>query len=693
MEDFATRIENLWGGGLKVGKDGKVTGRTAKMETDALFKTMDSKLYSGATAVMGALPGLMTSLGANRVQDLETLNQGPRMSEASLTAVDAPVASKYTIDQEASEDQSRKAALLTGAGSIASMIPGVGGFLGAGLSMLGGSMGAQGPVIDRTQRKNTSQFGNAYKYGGKRKMKTAYVSGGRLQSLSSEGVEVKANEPSKTDSVDLGNAMVDDKEVLVDDKVFTNSIKDPEANKEFAALEKMNQKAMNRYQKLKTKTGDTEYEDEKHYKRNTEQLFQRQERLANMLGLRDQQGMPVQEEKGNFKYGGKMKYEFGGPGDPPVNKGIFDLIKYAMKDPKSYQNYWGAGGQYAKQKDPSKTPIPLTDLVKKYQGPVGGLLGSDFDLVDGNKVLGIENADAKLSNFLELTRQRRASLFNEIIPSSGLPLFGNTAGTPAATPQTTTPTTTTQPSSGTQEGSEGENNKNKKSFYTSAAPSNFGIFSNVANMMTNRPDYVSYDDVGRPELQQQELALREMKRGEAGAIMAARRAGNVGRSQVEARSQQVKNANLRNISAGQANQEAKIYGDSARAIAGMRGGFGQRRTAIQQANLQKDMMTDEINTKEKDSVKTENMRMQDNIRKLMIEKQLLQNTNANNQLLSGLLNSEDFNFDPTTGKVTLKDGRTFDASQILAGYKTTSTTTDGQGNKKTRVTTKQKTNG
>jgi hypothetical protein len=85
-----------------------------------------------------------------------------------------------------------------------------------------------------------------YKEGGKLSS-TDVMGGGMLQSISPDAVQVKANNPAQTDSVELKQAFVDHNEVIDNqERVFSDSIRTPGGRtvaKEAARLEKMKSKS------------------------------------------------------------------------------------------------------------------------------------------------------------------------------------------------------------------------------------------------------------------------------------------------------------------------------------------------------------------------------------------------------------------------------------------------------------------
>lgn len=67
--------------------------------------------------------------------------------------------------------------------------------------------------------------GNSYKTGGQMKSKLNVVQGGSLNQVSPDAVEVSANNPDKTDSVELDQAFVDHGEIIDrENRVFSDSI-------------------------------------------------------------------------------------------------------------------------------------------------------------------------------------------------------------------------------------------------------------------------------------------------------------------------------------------------------------------------------------------------------------------------------------------------------------------------------------
>ena len=183
--------------------------------------------------------------------------------------------------------------ILQGASGLANLIPTAGPLLGMGMNLVGGALQTMAPPI-MTNPESINQNPLGMFTGGQMPAQQTQLGGGKLQPLSNNAVEVKANNPGMTDSVDAGNVNLDNDEVLVDNKVFSNTLVNPGTGNTFADDEKATQTAQGKFEKYQVNTGDTEMKDGKYHKKNTENLFNSQEELAKSLGLRNQDGTPVQ---------------------------------------------------------------------------------------------------------------------------------------------------------------------------------------------------------------------------------------------------------------------------------------------------------------------------------------------------------------------------------------------------------------
>lgn len=128
--------------------------------------------------------------------------------------------------------------------------------------------------------------GNSFNDGGKLlSKKLGPVSGGTLDAISDDAVEVKAHDPNATDSVELDNAFVDNKEIIDrKNRVFSDAIKLP-SGRTIA-------KEAKRLEKMKAEDSDTRFAGaNSHLDRKLDDLFNYQENM-----------------KEKFKKGGKVKH-------------------------------------------------------------------------------------------------------------------------------------------------------------------------------------------------------------------------------------------------------------------------------------------------------------------------------------------------------------------------------------------------
>lgn len=141
---------------------------------------------------------------------------------------------------------------LKGASSLAMLGP-----VGMGIGAVGGAalgwLGADKAQKAETEMKKAAKFssdqnlmanaGNSFKSGGKMKGKFNVLKGGSLNQISPDAVEVDANNPESTDSVELEEAFVDHNEVIDrENRVFSDSVFLPNGKsiaQEAKKLEKM----------------------------------------------------------------------------------------------------------------------------------------------------------------------------------------------------------------------------------------------------------------------------------------------------------------------------------------------------------------------------------------------------------------------------------------------------------------------
>jgi hypothetical protein len=562
--------------------------------------------------------------------------------------------------------------LIPGVGTIGSMI---GGVAGAGLSAIGGSINDSSANLQ--QRMNTNPYG--YWTGGKLKFNAGgsiQLPTGSLDKLSSQAQEVNANQPGMIDSVETSQAFLDHGEVVAGDKVFSNKIVNPDTGRTFADDEKRIQKQLGAFEKMKKKIGDREYQDDKYLKMNSEATFAKQEQIAKSLGLREEDGSPTQEVGRAFGGFLNRKPKLGGGGSPPdqeilrtilnslqsaqhvnntpinqINMGtaqagesgtdmgtvvpdVFTSMPTAIRDnaarndvnygykgqpygdpnqfvtpysPTNEEEVYGHPDQYAQEANPLTTDGTAAATTTPTAG-TGTDPKSILSMIQKN-LAGAESTGEPTEDTGEDGMTTLSSLLGED-DGSGKGLFGKMAATPLGTAGTL-----------------------------------LGIGSNLMNNLSLKPDLVKYDRIGDRQIRQNELALQNMLAGKAESLNQSEMQGSLARNAFEGRSLQSRNANLRNIATGVAGQKAQTSGAFSDKIAGARERFGQSLTQIEGMNLQTRMAQDDINTREKDSVRTEKMQMTDNIRKLLIESQLSVNHQTKNDILKKLAQTKNFKFD------------------------------------------------
>ncbi len=514
-----------------------------------------------------------------------------------------------------------------------------------------------------------------------------YANGGDLDKLSEDAVQVKADNPSLTDSVETDKVNLDHNEVVTNNKVFSDSIMNPSSGRTFAKDEEINQKLLGKFQKLRNKSGDAEFKDEQYLQRNSEDLFKEQERVATEMGLRNPDGSPVQDM--GMKFGGmfkkgKMGYYGGGPikdpyaiygqeinpgistGDFKSSAGLFGGIEGTSNSPWSgrtfyYQNKYGA--PLTESPETIKNDLEMnsqsTTNIDPVKNPIKGLL--DNIAQQNRTTLGTFQPES--NSYRNLTNYSGGVDVNDVksvtenqtsgvgtIPVSGPP-------NPDASLDTST------------------DDKLKTKMPWGLAGTSVGLASNIFNRLNNTPTFVNYKNIGHQEKSMQDKAIQALVRGESNAINDATMEGKVARENLSARSLQSRNANLRNIATGIAKAKAGVRDSFATRMAGSLSQFGQRRSAIEEANRMKDMQVDVINTQESDAVRTEGMRMDDNVRQLLIEQQLAQNNNRKNTMLERLLQTKNFKFDPNSEEgiqfiqSIVSDGETETKSKKKVKYK------------------------
>jgi hypothetical protein len=582
--------------------------------------------------------------------------------------------SEYVEPERVVDDTDAKTQVQVGntistVGALASLIPGYGTAIGAGLGAIGSIVSSTAsPTVYNKPIMNSKPYG--FKYGGR------YAMGGDLNKLSEEAVHVDADNPNMTDSVGVGNIMLDDNEVVTGNKVFSDSIINPMTKRTFAEDEKMNQKKLGNFQKMKNKMGDTEYKDDKYLEANSEKLFKFQESLANRMGLRDPNGMPKQ-----FKYGGKMKYFTGGPGGPinPTEDDIFTsnaIINSLIGAQTNIKD--------VSLKGPFNRPRVIDPKSIKYTRDYAPQFGESGTGNVFKKDYGRPRSDAEMEGLLLRDRMDSATkAMPRTLEIPGLdlnisspmidfntPTVDLTTGVATAIPKTVNEGAPTLTSDFTSRNVMGDtsnitdpNNTSSLNDSTTTAQkgpgmfdfvkehpfgtiaSGIGVVSNAASMLGDVPSFVNYSNIGRAERQLQDRARREVLLGKSQALQDALAQGRVARKNLQGRNFSGYQANLRNIASGVTQSMNNIRGQYAKTLANMDTQFGQRRTQVEAMNRQKDMQVDQINTQEMDATRQARDEKWRNIRRMGIELQNSKNAYDRNRILRGLLGTKNFKFD------------------------------------------------
>jgi len=561
--------------------------------------------------------------------------------------------------------------IISGASPLLNFIPGVGPILGGLAGMIGGGISKIGQntneqSVELQQNINSNPYGMpAMKYGGK----MGFAQGGDLNELSSQAFQVDADQPALTDSVETEEAFLDHGEVVTGDNVYSDKIVNPQTNRTFAKEEEMIQKKLGKFEKQKIKSGDLEMKDDKYLNLISQGNFQMQEKIASQIGLRNQDGSPLQGKTGLAWGGNKKAYVYGGGAEPtPDQEAVDDIFRTFMS--ATTEN--GDNPQYF---NPSQGVPNSNAVIPGAMNQVAGLVRPDLavetDLNNPYKDFrgeGPPNGPQAGGNLPGMTfnaGRTMPGLAGQPLSTNQIP--GVNAGSLGAqgdmpggfdvpdfdTTQATIPEEdnfldkikrgfrTKDSGSGTGDGGGAFG----KGTPLGTAGTLIGLGSNIMNTMTLKPDLVKYNRIGDRQIRQQSLAMQNLLAGKSESLRGAQMQGQAAMSNLTSRSLQSRNANLRNIAQGTSSQKAKTQGMYADKISGARERFGQVITGVEKANLQTRMMEDDINTREKDQVRTEKMKMTDNVRKLLIEAQLAKNSSNKNQILEKLLGTKNFKFD------------------------------------------------
>lgn len=574
--------------------------------------------------------------------------------------------------------------VLQGIGGIASMFPGIGTAVGAGLGLVGGMIKKSSNPEDNdiySRRLNASPLG--------------FATGGDLEQLAGDSFRVNADNPNATDSVSVGNVNLDHNEVVDGSKVFSDALVGRGSRKSFAERAKRIQNSLAKSKRMRELSGDTEFKDEKFLEKESEDLFQEQEAMANMLGLRDQQGLPIQGQVG-MKYGGKMGYFTGGTFSPPVEDdelvgSILNSLLNAQINPPADPNTAAqfaesaTGPRLSQDRNVTARQSSINQMANEddflrplydrdFDGSTTRAINRAFENMDvnpfdpvdrfaGSTTRGINNAVIEPVSAAELDPNRTPLSTNNLETISAQPLdnlFPQELDPPVADPLGLE-----EPEDMPDEAPEITRSENNESPLGRLFKGNqtlgtlgtlTGLASNLIGIAQTKPSLVDYSPVGQRERSRLALARRGILAGRDAALSRSNLAARTAMGQAGGRSFQTRNANLRNIAVGQAAADANIQSQFTNRLSQFDVTAGQRDTAIDLANLQRRMNIDRINTQERDAVRTENLKQANNIRKLLIEGQFAQNHARRNRELTRLLETRNFKYDPSSGRIQFVTG-------------------------------------
>ena len=163
---------------------------------------------------------------------------------------------------------------------------------------------------------------NMYADGGNMYQEPTQVDGGQLNHLASDAQQVASDNPQGTDNVNLGQAMVDNNEVIQKNKVYSDNPELVKAipkdirkqilvkDKTFAITAARQDKLKGKFEKRAlAQPNDPINKNSIQFVQNKlDKLFDIQEQVATSLGMRDENGQTVQTA---FN-GGKLRYDNGG---------------------------------------------------------------------------------------------------------------------------------------------------------------------------------------------------------------------------------------------------------------------------------------------------------------------------------------------------------------------------------------------
>lgn len=185
--------------------------------------------------------------GGSLLQEYQQpIGQGLSMAGSMVGALVNPTSTGGGIATGALKGAGAGAAFGPVGMGIGAAVGGVAGLIGSNKAKAAEEEAKRQRTLQNTLQTNsflTQNAGNTFKKGGNLKSKLKVLKGGELNQISPDAVEVNADNPSQSDSVELQDAYVDNKEIIDNkDRVFSDSILAPSGltvAREAKKLEKM----------------------------------------------------------------------------------------------------------------------------------------------------------------------------------------------------------------------------------------------------------------------------------------------------------------------------------------------------------------------------------------------------------------------------------------------------------------------
>ncbi|MHC4645946.1 MAG: hypothetical protein ACYTBJ_10605, partial [Planctomycetota bacterium] len=178
-----------------------------------------------------------------------------------------------------------------------------------------------------------------------------------------------------------------------------------------------------------------------------------------------------------------------------------------------------------------------------------------------------------------------------------------------------------------------------------ASATGTGMVSSLAGLFGNKAHYQQPKYIGEAEKKHLTRARNQLVEGRNQALQDTLAQGRVARKAMQGRHFGSYQANLGNIGHITSKGLAKTRGDFAGKLAQADLTSGQRRSAIDQINLQNLRATQQINAQEYDKKLQGDQGNLQNMREMMIEAQYAQNSYEQNKILRNLMSTENFKFD------------------------------------------------